>query len=276
MEGLFLVFSEKIAPAINKVTKGMRGWIELWTKASDKTISDRMAVQVKEFNNLFKVINKTTASEDTRQKALKELNRKYGEYLSFQVDDIRDTNLLAKAQDDLNESFKERIKLQVVKEGYTEYLADNEKRLNDIYKLQKEISALDNVVETGNGQLFYKIQTRNDLMKKGSKAAMADAQQFWDFVSDLDLDNMGDKGITGFMQILEGGLVMAQKGLNEFIDIPKEFFKDADGYVKFQAVAETLLELQKENVKAAEDEVYWNKRLKEVKLELEDFLGPDK
>ena len=271
LEGLFLVFSEKIAPMINKITKGMRGWIEVWTKASDKKISDRMAIQVKEMNNLFKVINKTSASEKTRQMALAELNRKYGEYLDYQVTDIEDTKKLTKAQDDLNDSFKERMKLQVVKEGYTEYLAENEKRLNSIYKLQKQISALDNVVETSDGKLFLKIKSTNELLKQGSEEAMRDAQEFWDFVSDLDIDNIGEDGITGFMQQLEGGLVMAQKGLNEFIDIPMEFFKDANKYAEFQALATTLLELQQDAAKATEDEVYWANRLKEVKLKMEDF-----
>lgn len=271
LEGLFLVFSEKIAPMINKITKGMRGWIEVWTKASDKKISDRMAIQVKEFNNLFKVINKTSASEKTRQMALAELNRKYGEYLDYQVTDIEDTKKLTKAQDDLNDSFKERMKLQVVKEGYTEYLAENEKRLNNIYKLQKQIAALDNVVETSDGKLFLKITSRNKLMKQGSAEAMRDAQEFWDFVSDLDIDNMGEDGITGFMQELEGGLVLAQKGLNEFLTIPMEFFKDANKYAEFQALATSLLELQQDAVKATEDEVYWANRLKEVKLKMEDF-----
>jgi len=271
LEGLFLVFSEKIAPMVNKITKGMRGWIEVWTKASDKKISDRMAIQVKEFNNLFKVINKTSASEKTRQMALAELNRKYGEYLDYQVTDIEDTKKLTKAQDDLNDSFKERMKLQVVKEGYTEYLAENEKRLNNIYKLQKQIAALDNVVETSDGKLFLKITSRNKLMKEGSAEAMRDAQEFWDFVSDLDIDNMGEDGIQGFMQQLEGGLVMAQKGLNEFIDIPMAFFKDANKYSEFQALAKSLLELQQDAVKATEDEVYWANRLKEVKLKMEDF-----
>mgnify|MGYP003630894425 CR=1 FL=1 len=276
LEGLYLVFSEKIAPMINKITKGMRGWIEVWTKASDKKISDRMKIQVREFNNLFKVIKKASASENTRQMALAELNRKYGEYLSFQVTDIKDTESLKKAQDELNASFKDRIAIQVVREGYAEYLADNEERLFNIYKLQKQISALDNVVETSDGKLFLKINSRNKLMKQGSAEAMRDAQEFWDFVSDLDIDNMGDEGITGFMQQLEGGLVMAQKGLNEFLTIPMEFFKDANKYEEFQTLATTLLKLQQDSAKATEDEVYWAARLKAVKLEMKDFLAPEK
>ena len=83
MEGLFLVLSEKIAPWINKITKGTREWIEMLTGATDKKISDRIGDQVKEFNNLFKVLLKSNALDQTKEKTLKEINRKYSEYLGY-------------------------------------------------------------------------------------------------------------------------------------------------------------------------------------------------
>ena len=271
LEGLFLVFSEKIAPVINKVTKGMRGWIELWTKATDKKLSDRMALQAKEMNNLFKVIKSTGASEKTRQMALKELNRKYGEYLEYQVDDIRDTNLLRKAQDDLTASFKSRMAVQVVREEYTAYLRENEKRLNDTFQLRKDIMDLDGVIETKDGKLFQKIVSRNAVISKGAKAAMDDAQEFWDFLSPLDLDEEGFE-IKGFMQQLEGGVVLAQAALNNFLLIPAEFIKDADKFAKFKVLTEELVELQKEAAKASGDEVYWQERLAAVNLKMKEFM----
>ena len=278
LEGLFLVFSEKIAPMINKITKGMRGWIEVWTKASDKKISDRMAMQANEMKNLFKVINSTAASENSRQMALKELNRKYGEYLGYQVTDIKDAKLLKKAQDDLTKSFKERMAVQVVSEEYTAYLRENEKRLNDTYKLRKEMADLEDVIETKDGKLFLKIMSRQSIIAKGNKEAMADAQEFWDFLSPLDIDKVaaGEEKIKGFMQQLEGGVVMAQAALNSLIDIPKEFLKDAKKFAQFKVLADELVRLQKESVKAAGDEVYWAERLAEVKLKMKDFLPADK
>ena len=276
LEGMFLVFSEKIAPMVNKITKGMRGWIEVWTKASDKKISDRMAIQAKEMNNLFKVVKKLSASEKTRQTALKEINRKYGEYLDFQVTDINDTKALTKAQDDLNLSFKNRMAVQVVKEEYTQHLADNEKRLHTIFKLQKEISAIEGTRTSGNGEVFLLPDDPSKTISRGAMNAMKDAQEFWDFVSDLDLDNMGEEGINGFMQQLEGGLVLAQSSLNNFIDIPKEFLKDANQYAKFKVIADELKELQLATAKSTEDELYWAKRLAAVKLKMKDFMPAEK
>ena len=277
LEGMFLVFSEKIAPMINKITKGMRGWIEVWTKASDKKISDRMAIQAKEMKNLFKVINSTAASENSRQMALAELNRKYGEYLEYQVTDIKDTKLLKKAQDDLTKSFKERMAVQIVKEEYTAYLRENEKRLNDIYKLRKEMAALDDVIETKDGKLFQKINSRQTIIAKGAKAAMDDSQAFWDWLSPLDIDKVvaGEEKIEGFWQEIEGGVVLAQAALNSFLLIPAEFIKDADEFAKFKVLADDLVRLQKEAAKAGEDEVYWAERLAEVKLKMKDFLPDD-
>ena len=277
LEGLFLVFSEKIAPMINKITKGMRGWIEVWTKASDKKISDRMAIQAREMKKLFKVINSTAASENSRQMALKELNRKYGEYLEYQVTDIEDAKLLKKAQDDLTQSFKERMAVQIVREEYTEYLRENEKRLNDAYKLRKEMAALDDVIETKDGKLFLKIKSRQSIISKGNKEAMADAQAFWDWLSPLNIDKVvsGEEKIEGFWQQMEGGVVLAQAALNSFIDIPKEFIKDADKFAQFKVLADELVRIQKESVKAAGDEVYWAERLAEVKLKMKDFLPAD-
>ena len=46
--------------------------------------------------NLFRVTKLQSATEVTRKLALEEINRKYGEYLDFQLDDINDTAELVK------------------------------------------------------------------------------------------------------------------------------------------------------------------------------------
>ena len=244
LEGLYLIFSEKIAPIVNRMTKGFRGWIEVLTDSASNKISSKMKAQVKDFDNLFKVITRASASEKTRELALKELNRKYGEYLEKQITDINDTEALTIANEALNSTFKQRIKIQVAEEGYGKFLADNENRMYRIFDLQKKI-----------GTLQTKLKSPTELAKEGANVAMDDAQALWDFVSDLDLNKLESSAdIKGFMQELEAGLVLGTGMLNNMWAIPAAFMKDITAFADLKIITDEIVKLKKEGSKVSEQE----------------------
>ena len=262
MEGLFLVLSEKIAPWINKITKGTREWIEMITGATDKKISDRMKDQVKEFDNLFKVVNKLSASEQTRKMALKEINRKYSEYLGYQLTDINDTNALAEANKLLNEQFAERISIQVAEEGLARFYKDQEKRAYDLYELQKRLQAI------GGADDLTGVM---DVLKTASEKSFEQATSIWDFISDFDFKK--DMDAEGFMQNLEVGLVAAETLAKQLINIPKELTKDVAQYAEFKQIVDDIAKFQKELAAESENEAYWKGRVVIAGGKLKDLLN---
>jgi TP901 family phage tail tape measure protein len=267
LEGLFLVLSEKIAPWVNKVTKGTREWIEMLTGATDKKISDRMNDQVKEFQNLFTVLKKSTVLDQTKEKALKEINRKYSEYLGYQLTDINDTKALYEAEKLLNEQFAERIQLQVAEEGLGQFYKDQEKRAYDLFNLQKEIAK----------SPLGKLKSYEDLFSEGANVAMDDAAALWDFISDLKVKTFEDDGeIDGFMQKLELGLVFGTGVLNNLWAIPKEFIKDMDAWADFKLISDEILKLQAEIAAESKDEAYWKDRVIEAGGKIKDLLDKNK
>lgn len=265
MEGLFLVLSEKIAPWVNKVTKGTREWIEMLTGATDKKISDRMKDQVKEFDNLFKVVNKLSASEQTRKMALKEINRKYSEYLGFQLTDINDTNALAEANRLLNEQFAERISIQVAEEGLARFYKDQEKRAYDLYELQKRLQAIGGVDDL-TGVM--------DVLKTASEKSFEEASSIWAFISDFDFKK--DMDAEGFMQNLEMGLVTAETLARQLINIPKELTKDVAQYAEFKQLVDDIAKFQKELAAESQNEAYWKERVLIAGGKLKSILNQNK
>ena len=190
LEGLYIVLSEKVAPLINKVTKGIRGWIEVWTEANDLKISDRMKIQVKEMKNLFRVTKLQSATEVTRKLALEEINRKYGEYLDFQLDDINDTAELVKVEKLLNEQFAKRIQLQVAEEGYAKFLADQQKRKFELFKMEKELSQ--KLVDDPPEIKFF-----DDILREAGAATDENVGKMFDWISEWNVDD--NPGATGFL-----------------------------------------------------------------------------
>lgn len=267
MEGLFLVLSEKIAPFINKVTKGTREWIEMLTGATDKKISDRMNDQVKEFQNLFNVLKKSTVLDQTKEKALKEINRKYSEYLGYQLTDINDTKALYEAEKLLNEQFAERIQLQVAEEGLGQFYKDQEKRAYDLFNLQKEIAK----------SPLGKLKSYEDLFSEGANVAMDDAAALWDFISDLKVKTFEEDGeIDGFMQKLEAGLVFGTGALNNLWAIPQAVIKDMDAWADFKLISDEIAKLQAEITAESKDESYWKDRVIAAGGKIKDLLDKNK
>lgn len=248
LEGLFLVLSEKIAPAVNAVTKGIREWIEYFTDATDKKISDQIKDQAKEMNNLFKVLQRTSVLDQTKEKALKEINRKYSEYLGYQLTDINDTNALAKAQEQLNKQFAERIQLQVAEEGLAKFYADQEKRAYDLYKLQKRLTAL------GGDE----INTMSELVEKAWNISAEEAKQVMADISDWDPE-MGDP--EGFMANLESTLTTMETFTRQLINLPSVVTKDFLRYKEFVDLTTDIRDLQAEIANETTDEAYWKERV---------------
>ena len=251
LEGLFLVLSEKVAPVVNSVSKGIREWIEYFTDATDKKISDRMRLQVKEFENLFDVVQRTTATEKTRQMALAEINRKYSEFLGYQLTDINDTNNLAKAEKLLNDEFEKRIELQVAEEGLANFYKEQEKRAFRLYKLQKDMKGL---------LAKQEFNTFGDIQAQGQQRALDISKKLFDFISDYDPKKDG-ADVSGFFQNLEFLAIGAGMEIGKMITTPMELFKDMDNFAELKVALDEIASLQAEVAEEAKDEAWFRERI---------------
>ena len=263
LEGLYIVLSEKVAPWINKVTKGIRGWLEVWTDAADLKISDRMNLQVKEMKNLFKVTKLQTATDITRNLALQEINRKYGEYIGFQLEDINDTAQLVEVEKQLNAQFEKKIALQVAEEGYAKFLADQLARKFELYKLEKDM-----MDEFGTSPPDLKFM--DELLAEAGVKAEENAKAIWGWVSDWDPDT--NPQAKGFATFLEKGLTMTEAMAQMVVESVKAVGGDMNKWAKWKGMMDDIARLKKEQAKEEEDLAFWTENHADAMAKINKIL----
>ena len=264
LEGLYIVLSEKVAPWINKVTKGIRGWLEVWTDAADLKISDRMKMQMNAMQNLFKVVKLQTATDITRNLALQEINRKYGEYIGYQLEDIEATKELVKVEEQLNYLFSERIMLQVAEEGYGSFLAEQSKRKFELFKLEKEL-----MDEFGTNPPDLKFM--DELLAEAGAKAEGNAKEIWGWVSDWD--PVSNPQIGGFKAFLEKGLTMTEAMAQMVVESVKAVGGDMQKWATWKRMMDDIAKLKADQATEAEWLAYWENEVLEAGGKINKLLG---
>ena len=100
LEGLFIAFSENIAPAINAATKALTFWIGKMTKATEIKYSETLRKEKIAMNALFDAIRNNNTATKTAVALVKKANRLYGEQLGYELQaiDNGDTLYFSKIQ----------------------------------------------------------------------------------------------------------------------------------------------------------------------------------
>ena len=167
LEGLFIVFSEKIAPIVNKVTKSLTKFIGKISKASEIRISSKWRKDAIAMNNIFKAVSDTNNSMDTRNELLKRINRRYGDYLDNELQDITNTNDLADAQAKLNSMYVEKIALQIAEEDITDHIRRGKEMILELADVEEKIRIAEAKMGESLGETTHRL--REAALKKGNK-----------------------------------------------------------------------------------------------------------
>ena len=124
---------DKALPAIS----GLLGGI---VKLMQVPLSKKIASERIEFNSLVGILTDVNSLQDTRNRAIKELQNKYGDYIGNINLETASVKLLKEMQENANRAFLEKIRLKSAEEEIAKMDTARVKILVDIFKKQKEIN----------------------------------------------------------------------------------------------------------------------------------------
>jgi len=169
-----------LAPAITSIADGFKNLAENvgdWIKipSSEKLDDDRFASE-----RLFNVLEDVNASQQVRSGAIKEINSKYGSYLTNLLTEKSSLKDIQKAQDDINRKMLERIAIEVQRED----IADN---MREMRALWKEEAGLINAVADAEDHLSAK-QTAATISQRLAREQMKMQGEISQTVASANLD----------------------------------------------------------------------------------------
>jgi TP901 family phage tail tape measure protein len=174
LEGLAIAISEKVAPTLNWLIDGITRLTSAMTKTTEgsagKRLEKKLQADQKEMQNLFTAAMDVNNSLDTREVLLARINRKYGDYLDNQLDDIENTEALEKAMEKLNDMYVERISLEVAEEDIREHIKRGSELQQELAQIEIDIMEAEQKMSMTLGQAINKFREERDAEDKKNRA----------------------------------------------------------------------------------------------------------
>jgi hypothetical protein len=149
--GLIIAFANRFSPAISAVVSVAERFANALTKAFSIPVSEKLREQQTEFNALVGVLQNVNSSEDTRNRAITELQSKYPSY-------IGNIDLHKASESDLNgiltagnNLFARRIFLQSREEKILEFEQRRIDLQKEAFEAEKKLAEAQNRTNTGKG-----------------------------------------------------------------------------------------------------------------------------
>ena len=200
MQGLMInIVDSFVGKSLQKMVDGFANLINVVSDFVDIPMSEKLADEKHEMNLLFEVLKDTTNSQETRNKAINQLNIKYNSYLPNLISEKDTIKELSEHQFNANQQMAEKIKMMGAQE-----------RLNEIQKQGQKIGQ----------QIFDETVKLRDLEED-----MGTSRE--QFVTDFQ---------TGVQTSLTGASILTTK--NNLTELNKEFVKYQDAYADAIKVAE--------------------------------------
>lgn len=163
--GAFIAVLDRLSPVINFVVEKFEALAEVVTDVFSIPVSEKLREQQTEFNALIGVLQNVNSSEDSRKRAITELQTKYPQYIG-NIDLHKATesqlNEVLKSGNDL---FATRIFLQ----EKTEKLDDIAKRRNDlqkqVFEAEKNLQTAQNRTNEGRGFFGFGLSKKEEVDK---------------------------------------------------------------------------------------------------------------
>jgi hypothetical protein len=122
---------ESMLPMLTSLVKKTTEWLSV-------PVSQKLRSEQVEFNSLIEILKDANSLQDTRNRAIKELQDKYGDYIgNIKLEKARLEDL-NKVQDAANEKFLERIRLKAIEEKMAEFESKRVKILTSLFEWQKK------------------------------------------------------------------------------------------------------------------------------------------
>jgi len=143
-QGFQIVFMQTFGDALKNVIDGFATLVNKFTEFIELPMSKTLDNDRVAMNNLFKSLEKTNISQDTRNRLIGELNLKYGEYLPFIIDEKTKLDDLKKAQSGANDAMLERVTIMAAEEVLRDVVKRRLDNQIEATRLVKEETELQN------------------------------------------------------------------------------------------------------------------------------------
>tara|TARA_R100000664_G_scaffold30451_1_gene43017 strand:- start:2534 stop:5113 length:2580 start_codon:yes stop_codon:yes gene_type:complete len=159
-QGFQIVFMQTFGDALKNVIDGFATLVNKFTEFIELPMSETLDNDRVAMNNLFKSLEKTNISQDTRNRLIGELNLKYGEYLPFIIDEKTKLEDLKIAQNGANDAMLRRVTIMAAEEALRDVVQRRLDNQIEATRLVKEETELQNEkLEAQDGSYKRAIQS---------------------------------------------------------------------------------------------------------------------
>lgn len=163
--GAFIAVLDRLSPVINFLVSKFEALAEVVTDVFSIPVSEKLREQQTEFNALIGVLTNVNSSEDTRKRAISELQSKYPDYIGnidLHKASEDQLNAILKAGNDL---FATRIFLQTKEEGLNDIAQRRNEAQRKLFEAEKNLQTAQNRTNEGRGFLGFGLSKKEEVDK---------------------------------------------------------------------------------------------------------------
>tara|TARA_R100000654_G_scaffold14163_2_gene30597 strand:- start:16267 stop:18849 length:2583 start_codon:yes stop_codon:yes gene_type:complete len=135
-EGLLINFTESVlGKSLQRAVDGFANLLNVVSDFVDIPMSEKLEAERDEMNALFAVLKDTSTSQETRNRAIQQLNIEYGAYLPNLITEKDTLKELSEHQANANKQLVEKIKIAAAEETLTDIMKEQQKIEKEIFEL---------------------------------------------------------------------------------------------------------------------------------------------
>jgi len=268
MEGLGISLFDHLAPSLNSAVTGMTNLVNSMNDFMAIKTSEKLEQERGEFNVLMGVLDDLNTSQDTRNRAIEELQKNYSNYIGNIDLESASQEQLRSILKETNDEFERGIELEAKREILVEQRKKTIAIQKIIFELNKQIQ--DQQEKSGKTVSFtvmgpmFELNNSLRIQEKRLEAAKEENKKFMDSLGESEralvenktaVTEYGEKATSTFTKLVDG-VAGSSASLEESL-----------------TTFDTFLESQLKLVAAKEQEILFNEVLIEMYPELAEALG---
>ena len=210
MEGLGITIFDRLEAPLNGAVVSMTNLVGAVNRYMEIPQSEKLEEEKTKFNNLVTILKEAQTTQDTRNRAIEELQKNYPDYIGNIDLESASTNQLNNLLEMTNKKYEEEIRLQAGREVFKEQRREEIDLAKRIFEQEEKIQEARNrnskrALPSMNVALNELKQQYSDLIIKNSefrKSLEAQGHQFNE--NGEIIENYGNKASDSFKKVEQG------------------------------------------------------------------------
>jgi len=161
-QGFRIAFIDRMSEGLKNVTDGFASFVSKLTDFIEIPISEKLQKDKFEMDALFEVLKDTNVSQETRNRAMVNLNTRYGEYLPNLITEKDNVKELSEHQKNANLQMAEKIRMMGAEERLLKIQKEGQEVQGEIFDLELRIQENKGKILRGEEEIqFSKNRTFN-------------------------------------------------------------------------------------------------------------------